>query len=192
MAATPKLVEAFLAFRGQCIWLRRCFNLHLNLFDAGAETDAVLTATAPMFFHDLSGILAEYCLLQACRITDQSNDSLTVKHLDGRLKAEGLFTPEIDAVSSHLVRYRALINDARNKYISHADRAQILQGGILGAYPEVDTTEFLAAVAKYCDLVGISVGVGPLDFSCSACQGDELDLLRVLRKTPEAQSVGGV
>src|SRR5207244_10164704 len=98
---TTKLQEAFLAFREQCIWLQTCFNIYTALYESGGHSSRVMSATAPLFFHDLNHILVEYWLLQVCRLTDpprtSSRDNLTVKHINDLLAAEDKLTPEISA-----------------------------------------------------------------------------------------------
>lgn len=51
---------------------------------------------------------------------------------------------------------------------------------ILGETTEYELDNFLNDIQKYCDLVGEILGKGPLDFSCSSCNGDVHDLINVL------------
>lgn len=181
----PPLEETFLAFREQCIWLQTCFNTYVGLYESGEETSGVMSAAAPLFFHDLNLILGAYCLLQVCRLTDpprsSGRDNLTVKHINALLTAENKFTPEIPSAAEGLAHYRSLIRDSRNWIISHADKRTLIEGLPIGAHSQVDVLAFFDNLYRYVDEVGRVVGVGPLDFRCSSGSGDQLDLLRHLK-----------
>ncbi len=183
--STTDLKNTFLAFRDQCIWLRTCFNTFTALYESGDATDQVLTRTAPLFFHDLNLILVDYCLLQICKLTDPprsvGRDNLTVKHINELLKAQNKLTPAISAASDGLAQYRNLINDSRNRLISHADKRAVLTGLPIGAHSKDEVDAFFANLYKYIDAVGEAAGVGPLDFRTTAGTGDVIDLLRQLR-----------
>ncbi len=189
---TTSLEETFLAFRTQCIWLQTCFNTYAALYESGEETNEsgeetsrVMSAAAPLFFHDLNVILVEYCLLQVCRLTDppqsSGRDNLTVKHINALLTAENKFTPEISSAAEGLAHYRSLIRDSRNWIISHVDKRTLIEGLPIGAHSQAEVSAFFDNLYRYVDEVGRVVGVGPLDFRCTSGPGDVLDLLRHLK-----------
>ena len=182
---TP-LQQAFLAFREQCIWLQTCFDIYKHLYESGEDTSRLMSAAAPLFFHDLNHILIEYCLRQVSRLTDpprsMGRDNLTVEHVNSLLSAEGKLTPAIAAASEDLANYRALIRDARNRIISHADRQTAFDNIPLGEHTQADVAKFFQSLYSYVDEVGRAIDVGPLDFRSTSGPGDVLDLLRYLKR----------
>jgi hypothetical protein len=160
--------------------------MYKRLYESGKDAQRLMSATAPLFFHDLNHILVEYCLLQISRLTDRprsmGRDNLTVAYLNRLLTAEGKLTARIRETSKQLSRYREVIGDARNRIISHADRQTIVDDEALGAHTPEDITGFFASLYAYVDEVGNAVGVGPLDFRCTSGPGDVLDLLRYLSR----------
>jgi hypothetical protein len=70
--------------------------------------------------------------------------------------------------------------------LAHFDRAHQISGVVLGQTTEKELEDFLDNLQLYCDEVGRAAGIGPLDFSSSACNGDVSDLLRILRKHCES------
>jgi hypothetical protein len=75
-----ELQRTFLAFREECMWLRRCYDMDGTLFESGSENTRTLKMTAGSFFDDLSRILSEYFLHLACKITDPTKT--TTKTVD--------------------------------------------------------------------------------------------------------------
>lgn len=177
--------EFFLHYREQCIWLRCCYNTYVDLYESGDKTLKILENSALMFFQDLNNILIDYVILQICKITDPPGEgrrkNLTCQGLDDLLTANHLMTDEIAHLSGELLRYRALVIDSRNKLISHLDRTAVFSGVAMGEHPEDEVPKFFANLQRYVDQVGNAVGVGPLDFSSSAAEGDAIDLIRLLR-----------
>ncbi len=185
-----ELREAFVAFRKQCIWLRRCFNTFEQLFH-DAEARRVLQEAAAHVFHDLNLVLFEYCLLQAAKITDPARswskaakvhvESLTVRNLDEHLGSEGLMNPAIETASAGVMRYRDFIVEARNKVIAHIDKGVAIANQSIGAHPANEVEAFLEHLQNYNDEVGRAVGEGPLCFRTQAGDGDAITLLHCLR-----------
>lgn len=181
---SDKLVAEFVALRERFIWTRICFNTFDSLYGGGGETKRIMEKSAITFFSDLNRVLQEYCLLQFCRVTDPSPD-LTVSRIVNGLKAEALLTAEIEQSAKDMLAYRELIVAARNKIIAHADRKVALNETILGEHPAHALEQFFESMFDFNDGVGRALGIGPLDFRATPCEGDVLDLLRCLR-----QSVG--
>jgi hypothetical protein len=188
----PPISDTFLAFRDQCIWLQTCFNTYAALFEAGDETEGLMRRVAPQFFTELNEVLIEYCLLQVCRLTDPVGNlghaNLTVKYINSLLEEADLMTTAISDASFGIARYRDLINDSRNKVISHADLATITAGTPIGEHAAADVRAFLDHLYTYVDEVGNAVGVGPLDFRATSGPGDVLDLLRFMRAGTRAMN----
>jgi hypothetical protein len=145
----------------------------------------MLSSVAEIFFGDLNRILIEYCWLQICKITDppdsQGRENLTVKHIDALLVEEGLMTDRIRRHSSSILRYSKQLRPARNRLISHLDKQSITNGSPLGEHSRDEVVTFFEDLQQYVDSVGITVGLGPLDFRASPGPGDVVNLLRKLR-----------
>lgn len=184
--ARTHTVESFLALRQECIWVQSCFNTFCMLFDSGTGTLTVLEQAAPAFFRDINIILLEHFTLQVCRITDPAlsngRENLTIKNLNLALQEEGIFSLEIDDSSERIHKFRSLVVDARNKIVSHADKANILSRKDSNSHSETDVEEFFAALYRYVDLVGEALSVGPLDFKYTGSDGDAEALLACLRR----------
>ena len=184
---TSELEKIFVAFREQCIWLRRCYDMYCALYESNDRTKKILTASALWFFHELNIILTEYFPLQVCKITDPAETAagrknLTVDGLNIELRERGLMTEEISEYSASLSRYRELVKEPRNKIIGHLDLETVLNDVPIGGHKKEDVIEFFENLQGYCNAVGIAVGVGPSDFRTTSGPGDALDLIKVLKR----------
>lgn len=187
--ASAELKETFLHLRDHCIWVRTCFNTNKDLFGSGRERIQIMERTAPQFFSELNRILYENFILQVCKLTDgpgakvdgEYRHNLTAAHLNGLLAAEKLMTSEIRTASEGLLRYRALIVQARNRSIGHQDKETVMTYITLGKHTEDEALAFLQHLGDYVDAVGEAIGEGPLDFSVTAGPGDAADLFRALK-----------
>ena len=177
--------DAFNAFRVESVWLRGIYDTSFALYSSGAETEAILKRAAPAFFGDLNHILIEYWIMVVCRLTDPAKsfgrENLTAANLMSSLEELKLMTKEIRIHADGLHRYRSLLNDARNRAVSHADKDTFLQPELLGEHKEHQIDDFLEDLQAFNDLVGIALGEGPLDFCGTSGPGDAFDLIRVLR-----------
>ena len=177
--------ETFRNLRQEFIWLRTCFNTYDALFESGPETENLLRRTAPLFFQELNVVLIEYAILQASRITEGPSfgkrKNLSVAHMNELLAACHLLTEEIEDASNRVRAYGDLIAEARNRVISHADKETIASQFPTSTHMRSDVDRFLADIQEYSDMVGVTVGEGPLDFSATSGPGDVYDLLRLLR-----------
>lgn len=193
---SQELVATFLRLREHCEWIQTCFNTNKELFGSGVVRQEIMQRVAPAFFHELNKILIENYILQVCKLSDpaftrvpveiagkkhrEKRNNLTVAHVNELLQAEGLLTPEIQAASAGIMRYREIVNDARNKQISHSDKETAMTYIELGAHTEVEALAFFDYLYKYVDAVGVAVGSGPLDFSVTSGPGDVADLFKAL------------
>lgn len=183
--ALTRAKGAFNAFRVESIWVRTVFDTATALYSSGPDTESLLRRTAPQFFGDLNSILVEYWVLVVCRITDPEKTggraNLTVRNLVSELEALGLLTQAIQDEATGLQVYRDIINGSRNRVVSHADKETFLQPALLGAHGAVDIEAFLQHLQDFNDLVGETLGEGPLDFEGTSGPGDAYDLLKALR-----------
>ena len=189
--STNSIREDFLALREQCMWARVVYNNFRHLYGSD-ETIELLKDTAAWFFHDINVVLQEYCLLQIAKLTDPSasvgRENLTIPNLNDRLKAEGLWTQEIDDLSAELMRYRDLINLSRNRLIAHSDKATIVSGLIVGAHADHEPDLFFRNLNVYTDVVARQVGEDALSYAAMPGPGDVLDLIKLLRDARRAMA----
>ncbi|MFA5845798.1 MAG: hypothetical protein WC855_02750 [Thermodesulfovibrionales bacterium] len=181
------LKNDFVMLRDHCIIIRRNFNTYNALFFSGS--DDLLIKTASTFFNDIAEIMQRDWILQVCKLMDPAVtkhkgkvlENISIKLINSQLENEGLMYKEISSISDSLLAYGKKIIPARHKRLAHFDREHQIGGAVLGATPEKELETFLENIQKYCDAVGRTIGIGPLDFASSSCHGDVHDLLRVLR-----------
>ena len=184
---SEKLDKDFEIIREHCIEIRCNYNTYTNLFCD--ENRTVLSKAAPTFFTDVAAIMHRDWVLQVCKLMDPAStrrrgqvlENLTLKLINEQLVEKGLMTPEIKSVSDRILIYGDKLTPARNKRIAHCDREHQINAVVLGETPESVLFAFLDDIQRYCDLVGIAVGFGPLDFTSSSCPGDALDLIKILK-----------
>ncbi len=179
------LKTAFVAFRNECIWLKTCHDTFDVLFGGDEETKRVLRRAAAAFFDELNVMMIEYWIMAVSRITDppktKGHENLTVKNLLEGLKEQKALTPEINDAATALQNYRCLIQNARNKLVSHADKEAFMAKASLGEHSEAELRKFLNDLQIFNDLVGKAIGEGPLDFSGTSRPGDAYDLIHALK-----------
>lgn len=182
------LQEDFELLRNHCIDIRCKYNTYTNLYRD--ENRSLLSKAAAVFFTDLAEILHRDWILQVCKLMDPAETerkgeifrNVTIQLIDMQLDKQGLMSSEISSVSTRISSYGDKIIPARNKRIAHYDREHQINNVVLGETSEEDLDQFLDNIQQYCDLVGLAIGVGPLDFSASGCAGDVIDLLKVLKR----------
>ena len=181
----PHVKDTFNAFRVESVWLRSVFDTAHALFSSGPDVDSLLRRTAPQFFADLNHIIIEYWILGVSRLTDPAEtfrrENLTASLLLCQLDALGISNEGIRSAAAGLQAYRAILNDARNRAVSHADKNTFLSPALLGDHRESQVTSFLDHLQSFNDLVGEALGEGPLDFRSTYGPGDAYDLIRALK-----------
>ncbi|MFD2205783.1 hypothetical protein [Kiloniella antarctica] len=181
--AEKKLHIDFKALRDHCIEIRKEYNLYCNLFCE--ENRDILTKVAAAFFFDIAAIIHRDWKLQVCKIMDREEmngkENITIDLINSRLQDNNLLNTEIEDTTAKLKCFGTKISTARNKRLAHFDRKAHFNGQPLGGTSERELLEFLSELQNYCNQVGELIGLGPLDFSCCAIQGDEQDLLKQLK-----------
>jgi AbiU2 len=177
--------KEFTAFRNESVWIQTCFNNFDALFSNHPVVEKTIRESAPLFFADLNRALIECWISGVCRVTDPARTgnhvNLSCNYLCEALDAQGLLSSEIRSLSASLCTYRAFVEDARNKYISHYDRDTIVHETPLGEHHVGHLHKFLQDLQAFNDCVGNAIGEGPLDYSVTSGPGDVLDLIRALR-----------
>jgi hypothetical protein len=112
-----------------------------------------------VFFGDLSRMFLEYIILQLCKITDRARDfhknenhtvAFLLQHYD--FSSDPVKQGRLAVLEAELQAFRQKLLPARNKLISHADRAAIMAGHALGGVPDADWEKFWLELDE---LVGI-------------------------------------
>ncbi|HWY62178.1 MAG TPA: hypothetical protein VNW15_09795 [Rhizomicrobium sp.] len=142
--------EDIKVFADTCAFSRSVYLHFKTLFETSTDEDrARMARAAETLFGDLHKILVEYIILQICKITDpaqdfKKNDNHTVAFLLQHYGVMG--DPQIGQRLTELDQktqaFRQKLLPARNKLISHADRAAILAGNTLGGAPQADWDQF--------------------------------------------------
>ncbi|MCG8392034.1 MAG: hypothetical protein MI745_03035 [Pseudomonadales bacterium] len=187
-----KLVGDFELLRDHCIKLRQNYNTYTQLYNE--ENRAILSKVAATFFSDIAEIMHRDWILQACKLMDPAStnrkesvlENITINLIDEQLEMCGSSNKKIRDLSRDLLAYGEKIKPARNKRIAHYDREHQVSNITLGITTEEELFGFLHNIQRYCDEVGIAIGLGPLDFTGSGCRGDVLDLLTYLRRKENA------
>lgn len=183
-----KLVGDFELLRGHCIEIRQKYNTYTQLYNE--ENRVILGDVAATFFSEIAEIMHRDFILQACKLMDPASanrqgnvlENITINLIDEQLEVCGSSSQEIKDLSRDLLKFGKKIKSARNKRIAHSDREHQVSNITLGVTSEEELDGFLRNIQRYCDEVGIAVNLGPLDFTCSGCKGDVLDLLTYLRR----------
>jgi hypothetical protein len=189
---SSKLLEDFKYLRGHCIDLVHAYFTYTRLFND--KNRDLLTKVAPTFFSDIADIMLRDWLLQVCKLMDPPSttrkgvtiENITIKLINEQLTDNKLLSLEIEDLANKLLIYGEKIKPARDKRLAHFDRDHQVNGLVLGATTESELDQFLVNLQKYCDEVGIAIGLGPLDFGRGGCKGDVLDFLKYLRKMQNA------
>lgn len=195
MTVSQKLVDDFEQLRECLINVRRDYNTYNALYCD--ENRPLLTAIAPTFFADVAEILQRDWILQVMKLMDpavttvrgKDRENLTVQLINQQLEDESLLTDEIRNRARAILDYGEFLKPARHRILAHRDRECQFEGVVMAATTNEQLKEFVQNSQDYSDLVGIQIGVGPLDFSSSGCKGDVYDLLQYLRKSQRAQPI---
>jgi len=182
----PRLIDDFEHFRNECQDLRIAFNTFQSLFQSGNKTEMLLRETANLFFEDLNAWLIQIVNIKIGKLTERSGSSggknITTNYFVEELsKLYGQDTP-LSAINGKLNAYRKIVASPRNKIFAHNDRTTFRRNAELGAHSESEMHNFYENLQEFTDIVGIKLGLGPLDYRTQAGEGDAQDLLAVLKK----------
>lgn len=107
---------------------------------------------------------------------------MTFKKINEGLVRSGLMTQEVSDLSDSIHLYRETISELSNRVVAHADKYTALSSMVVGEHTNIELESFMSNVRAYTDAVGITLGVGPLDYRSQAGSGDVLDLIRSLKR----------
>jgi len=138
-----------------CEWAYECWITHKRLFDDNPNKDVTIGKFKD-FTYRLSIITQEYMLLQICKLHDPAEQSgkynLTINYIvehggwgteNNRIKK---LKTQLDDLRNHLL-------PARNKILSHNDLETIVNGTILGKFPQGMDEKYFAALQELADAV---------------------------------------
>lgn len=149
LLSKPK--EVIEVFADHCVFMRSVYLHGCVLFETSSAAEKeMMSRAAHVFFGDLNRILVEFLIQQVCNITDpasdcRKNENFTVEFLlqqYGFGAGSETLREKLDMLSAKLKNFRTRLLPARNKLISHMDRAAILAGEALGAASQSDWDEF--------------------------------------------------
>lgn len=178
-------------FRDQCMKLRNLFNTYLILY-SDDDTQNLLKESAGLFFDDLYHWMKEVYYLQVGRLTDpvemMSYKNLSIATIVKHLRAANIITDSIEKCAKELGAYGKLTKNARNKLYAHSDLETYRSKATLSSHSEQEMGMFFTNLQRFTDEVGIALGVGPLDYSTQAGEGDVVDLIRLLKQSGKSKS----
>jgi hypothetical protein len=188
MATHPD--EDIKIFAAQCVFVRSIYLHRKTLFDLSTtEQKEIMSRTARYFFGDLSQMSIEYMILQVCKITDQAKsggkENLTTEflltHYDFTLEPEK--AQELKELNEKMRVFREKLRPARNKLISHSDRASIHDGHALGGVPDKEWDEFWFNLQDFVCIIYQKVFGDTMWINSVAGASDADSLLKALKQS---------
>jgi len=179
--------EVLKGFVAECeeLWIDHA--LYCELFETDGRTLALYEAIAHKTFVDLNRILVGHLFVGFCRVTDPAHtgkhDNLTTNFIVEELQWPGDVLRKLKEVNECMMKFRALVVDARRKRLAHTDlKAQIKDLGDLGAFPKGDDREFLKDLAEFVNIAHEHVFGEPHPIEVGGAT-DANDLIRALGKS---------
>lgn len=92
------------AFCEECVWLRFIRTHFASLFEGNDRRGKLLHEVAGTFFHDMNLILAEYILLQQCKLTDPASSGGEKENLTTNFLLQLNWSSETEALPARTKR----------------------------------------------------------------------------------------
>jgi hypothetical protein len=149
-----------------------------------------VSSLANVFFGDLNRVLIEYMILQVCKITDPARDfrnnenhttAFLLSHYD--FAAEPQKAQQLHDLPAKLQKFRNRLLPARNKLISHSDRAAILAGTSLGGVADSEWDEFWADLQDFVGIIYEKAVGTPIEINGCGGLSDADSLLKALKQS---------
>ena len=177
-------------FANYCVFMRSIYLHARELFETSSDEDkALMGMTAGTFFGDLNRVLNEYVILQVCKITDpahdiRNNDNHTIAFLleHYNFSSDPPILKRLEDLQARMEAFRKKILPARNKLISHLDRAAILAARPLGAATDEEWNQFWLDLENFICIVHRKVIGSSFYLNGVAGLSDAGDLLKALRQ----------
>lgn len=181
--------EDIAIFADHSVFMRSVYLHGRALFEASTDKEkARMSRAAPTFFGDLNSMFVEYTILQVCKITDpaqdfKKNDNHTIafltKHYD--FSSDPAAAKRLAELDTRIQAFRAKLLPARNKLISHSDRATILAGQSLGGAPQRDWNQFWIDLQEVVEIIYKKVFGTTFHINGVAMLSDADGLLKALK-----------
>jgi hypothetical protein len=184
--STRELVKRFC---DHIFWLKQIhYNFHQLFEDDGANF--LMERTAPMFFYDLSNILADYFLLEVAKLTDPSTspvrgetrENFTVENLIETVEWPSDCLQELKKLNEGIISFRKYIKSARNGLLAHYDKVTVMSGHSLGGFPEGEDKRLLEVLEHLCNLLHEAAFGEIFGDMVPNHPGDVLDLKKALKR----------
>lgn len=182
--------EDIAIFADQCVLMRSIYLHEKRLFDSStAEEKEFMSRTAPVFFGDLNKIFIEYVILQVCKLTDpaksRDDENLTTEFLLNHydFAAEPQKATTLRHLNNKMQIFRKKLLPARNKLISHSDRASIRAGHALGGVAQNEWEEFWLNLQDFVCIIYQKVFGEPMYINGVSGMSDADSLLKALRQS---------
>jgi len=155
-----------------------------DLFESGELRRNLLTEISKGFFGDLNIVLQEYILLQKAKITDPASSGKGKENLSSNYLVSLNWSPpveaELKALNDRLMGFRAKIDDARRKYLAHADLSSHLAQTKLGDFSEAEEQDFWSALQDFVNIAHEATFGGPYPIDAVQVDGDVQSLMHAL------------
>ncbi len=178
-------------FADHCVFMRSIYLHSKTLFEhSSVEERERMSRIANVFFGDLNRVLIEYMILQVCKITDPARDfrnndnhttALLLSHYE--FAAEPQKAQQLRDLQTRLQAFRNRLLPARNKLISHADRAAILGRASLGGVPDNAWDEFWIDLQDFVGIIYEKAVGTPIEINGCGGLSDADSLLKVLKQS---------
>jgi hypothetical protein len=149
--------ETVKRFCEQCSWLSQVFDEYSVLYRSSDLRRQLLHEVAQQFFRDLHRIYAECILLNICKLTDPATscgkDNLTFEQILKLVGPDVSRELGLDGLSAQIHLIRPYVAPARNKIIAHSDKAAVLSGEVLGAFPKEVEDDFWNGLEQFVDAI---------------------------------------
>jgi hypothetical protein len=155
-------------FCTHCDWAHQCWQLRKYLYDNNPDEKALRINLFSPFFNRLAKILQEYWMLEVVKLHDRSvqqgNTNFSIDYIltendwanDLRVKLTNL-KEEMDLFVSKL-------RLARNKLLSHKDRAAIINSQTLGCFEEGEDKEYFRLLQEFTNEIHVAETGDPFLF----------------------------
>lgn len=184
--STRELVKSFC---DHIFWLKQ---VHFSFYELFEDDDAqfLMKRTAPMFFQDLSNILADYFLLEVAKLTDPSTspakgerrENFTVANLIETVEWPSHCLQEMKKLNETVVSFRKHIKSTRNSLLAHYDKNTVISGHSLGGFPVGKDRRLLEVLEQLCNLFHRAAFGEIFGDMVPNHPGDVLDLKKTLKR----------
>jgi hypothetical protein len=158
-------------FATVCANTSMAYSLYRHLFEQDQHRLRLYDEIAPLTFHDLSGIVGQYVLLQFAKLTDPAKTgrhfNLTSNYIVEMLPWPDDVRVRLAATNDRLMEFRAHIEEGRSKRIAHTDlAAQMARLDRMGGFLAGADRQFLRDLQEFVDIAAgehISLNVAMSD-----------------------------